>query len=82
MTTNEIVSRIQFCENRLFGLKIMINSHYNVVDTKSMINSRSNLKQEILELKRILGEEIERKKNIEKLKKERINKINNINRNE
>ena len=71
MTSNDIYNKIIFIENRIFGIKVMLNStRCSIQDYTTLINRKLELQQELNELKIKLE--------LNNLRKEKILELNNL----
>ena len=71
MTSNDIYNKIIFIENRIFGIRVMLNSNRcSIQDYTTLMNSKLELEQELNELKIKLE--------LNNLRKEKLDKLNNL----
>ena len=71
MISNDIYNKIIFIENRIFGIRVMLNSNRcSIQDYTTLMNSKLELEQELNELKIKLE--------LNNLRKEKLDKLNNL----
>ena len=67
MNIKEIEQKILFYENRVFGIKVMVNSSYPMSNYNELVQQRNEFKQEISKLNKILSIKKQRKEKLEKI---------------